>query len=173
MIFTTLRLLRRQNIVFALGGLGAALFAIGLRYFLNSSKAFFLPALINDSLIMIALFVSIIVNRPAVAFTSSLTRRWPLDWYWHERIRPAYIEVTYFWAAYYALKLVVLYTVYRQGNLYRLAIINFVSGWPALILLLIISYIYGQKRLQKLKGPSIQEFIQNIPPPWQGQKRGF
>jgi len=173
MVITALRLLRRQKIAFALGGLGAALFAIGLRYFLNSSKAFFLPALINDSLIMLALLVSIIVNRPAVAFTSALTRRWPLNWYWHERIRPAYTEVTYFWVVYYALKLLILYMVYRQGNLYRLAIINFISGWPALILLLIISYIYGQKRLQNLKGPSVQEFIQNIPSPWQSQKRGF
>lgn len=168
-----LRLLRRQKIAFALGGLGAALFAIGLRYFLNSSKAYFLPTLINDSLIMLALFVSIIVNRPAVAFTSALTRRWPLNWYWHERIKPAYAEVTYFWVVYYALKLIILYMIYRQGNLYRLAIINFISGWPALILLLIISYIYGQKRLRNLKGPSVQEFIQNIPPPWQSQKRGF
>jgi len=173
MVITALRLLRRQKIAFALGGLGAALFAIGLRYFLNSSKAFFLPTLINDSLIMLALLVSIIVNRPAVAFTSALTRRWPLNWYWHERIRPAYAEVTYFWVVYYALKLLILYMVYRQGNLYRLAIINFISGWPALILLLTISYIYGQKRLRKLKGPSVQEFIQNIPPPWQSQKRGF
>jgi len=172
-IITTLRLLRRQKIGFALGGLGAALFAIGLRYFLNSSKAFFLPTLINESLIMLALLVSIIVNRPAVAFTSALTRRWPLNWYWHERIRPAYTEVTYFWVAYYALKLIILFMIYRQGNLYRLAIISFISGWPSLILLLIISYIYGQKRLQKLHGPSVQEFIQNIPPPWQSQKRGF
>ena len=173
MIITALRLLRRQKIAFALGGLGAALFAIGLRYFLNSSKAFFLPTLINDSLIMLALLASVIVNRPAVAFTSALTRRWPLNWYWHERIRPAYTEVTYFWVVYYALKLFILYMVYRAGNLYRLAIINFISGWPSLILLLIISYIYGQKRLQNLKGPSVQEFVQKFPPPWQSQKRGF
>jgi len=172
-VITVLRLFRRQKIAFALGGLGAALFAIGLRYFLNSSKAFFLPTLINDGLIMLALLLSILVNRPAVAFTSAITRRWPLNWYWHERIKPAYTEVTFIWVAYYALKLLILYIVYRQGNLYRLAIINFFSGWPALILLLIISYIYGQKRLQKLKGPSVQEFIQNIPPPWQGQQRGF
>ena len=173
MVITALRLLRRQKIAFALGGLGVALFAIGLRYFLNSSKAFFLPTLINDSLIMLALLVSIIVNRPAVAFTSAFTRRWPLNWYWHEQIRPAYVEVTYIWVVYYALKILILYLVYRQGNLYRLAIISFISGWPALILLLIFSYIYGQNRLRKLKGPSVQEFIQNIPPPWQSQKRGF
>ena len=173
MAITALRLLRKQKIGFALGGLGTALFAIALRYFLNSSKVFFLPTLINEGLIMLALLVSIIVNRPAVAFTSAFTRRWPLNWYWHEQIRPAYTEVTYIWVVYYALKILLLYIIYQQGNLYRLAIINFIVGWPTLILLLIISYIYGQNRLQKLKGPSVQEFIQNIPPPWQSQKRGF
>ena len=115
-VITALRLLRKQKIAFALGGLGAALFAIGLRYFLNSSKAFFLPTLINDGLIMLALLLSIIVNRPAVAFTSAFARRWPLNWYWHERIKPAYTEVTFFWVVYYALKLINLIHSFSTGK---------------------------------------------------------
>jgi len=172
-IITALRLLHRQKIAFALGGLGAALLAIGLRYLLNSSQAYFLPTLINDSLIMLALLVSTIINRPAVAFTSAFTRRWPLDWYWHAQVRPAYSEVTAIWVVYYALKIAIEFVLFRQGNVYRLAIFNFIGGWPALILLLIVSYLYGQKRLRNLKGPSIQEFIQKIPPPWRSQQRGF
>ena len=172
-IITGLRLLRRQNIAFALGGLGAALLAIGLRYLLNSSQAYFLPTLINDSLIMLALLVSTIINRPAVAFTSAFTRRWPLDWYWHAQVRPAYSEVTAIWVVFYALKIAIEFVLFRQGNVYRLAIFNFIGGWPALILLLIVSYLYGQKRLRNLKGPSVQEFIQKIPPPWRSQQRGF
>jgi len=172
-IITGLRLLHRQKIAFALGGLGAALLAIGLRYLLNSSQAYFLPTLINDSLIMLALLVSTIINRPAVAFTSAFTRRWPLDWYWHAQVRPAYSEVTAIWVVYYALKIAIEFVLFRQGNVYRLAIFNFIGGWPALILLLIVSYLYGQKRLRNLKGPSIQEFIQKIPPPWRSQQRGF
>ena len=172
-IITGLRLLRRQKIAFALGGLGAALLAIGLRYLLNSSQAYFLPTLINDSLIMLALLVSTIINRPAVAFTSAFTRRWPLDWYWHAQVRPAYSEVTAIWVVYYALKIAIEFVLFRQGNVYRLAIFNFIGGWPALILLLIVSYVYGQKRLRNLKGPSVQEFIQKIPPPWRSQQRGF
>jgi len=172
-IITGLRLLRRQKIAFALGGLGAALLAIGLRYLLNSSQAYFLPTLINDSLIMLALLVSTIINRPAVAFTSAFTRRWPLDWYWHAQVRPAYSEVTAIWVVFYALKIAIEFVLFRQGNVYRLAIFNFIGGWPALILLLIVSYLYGQKRLRNLKGPSVQEFIQKIPPPWRSQQRGF
>lgn len=172
-IISLLRLLRKQKVIFALGGLGAALLAIGLRYFLNSSQAYFLPTIINDGLIMLTLLVSIVIKRPAVAFTSALTRRWPLEWYWHEKVRPAYSDVTIIWVAYYGLKLAIQYMLFRQGNVYRLAIFNFFGGWPALILLLIVSYLYGQNRLRKLKGPSVQEFLQKIPPPWQSQQRGF
>ena len=155
-----LRLLHKQKAIFALGGLGAALVAIGLRYFLNSSQAYFLPTVFNDGLIMLALLISTVIKRPAVAFTSALTRRWPLEWYWHEKVRPAYSDVTIIWVVYYGLKLVIQYMLFRQGNIYMLAIFNFFGGWPALILLLIVSYTYGQNRFRKLKGLSVQEFLQ-------------
>jgi len=50
---------------------------------------------------------------------------------------------------------------------------NLISGWPATILLLVISYIYGQNRLEALRGPSVEEFKKGTPPPWNGQQRGF
>jgi hypothetical protein len=43
----------------------------------------------------------------------------------------------------------------------------------ALIILLVVSYLYGLKRLAALQGPSIDEFKSKTPPPWQGQRRGF
>jgi hypothetical protein len=170
---TLLRLFRKQKPLYALGGLGAALLAIGLRYLLNSAQAFFLPTLINSALTIIILIVSIIIQRPAVAFTSAVTRRWPLGWYWHPRVRPAYTEVTAMWVVYSIIKLAVQLFLYRQGNVEGLAVFNLVSGWPTLILLLILSYLYGMKRLNNLKGPSVQEFINNSPAPWGGQQRGF
>ena len=172
-VITILRLLQRQKAVYALGGLGAALLAIGLRYLLNSAQAFLLPTIINGGLVTLALLVSIIIKRPAVAFTSALTRRWPLDWYWHPHVRPAYSEVTAIWVVYSALKLAVQVMLYLQGNVDGLALFNVFGGWPTFILLLIASYLYGLKRLRDLKGPSVQEFIQNLPPPWRSQQRGF
>ncbi|MDP2965839.1 MAG: DUF3159 domain-containing protein [Pelolinea sp.] len=172
-VITILRLLQRQKASYALGGLSAALLAIGLRYLLNSAQAFFLPAIINGGLTTLVLLISILVKRPAVAFTSALTRRWSLGWYWHPRVRPAYSEVTAIWVVYFALKLAVQVLLYRQGNVDGLALLNLIGGWPALILLLIISYLFGLKHLHDLKRPSVQEFLQNLPSPWRGQQRGF
>ena len=167
------RLLRKQKFVYALGGISAAGLAIGLRYLLNSTSAYFLPNLINGGLTTIVLLVSILVKRPAVAFTSALTRRWPLEWYWHPKVRPAYTEVTAIWVVFSGVKLAIQWLLYRRDLFIQSAYFNFFSGWPALILLLIISYLYGLKRLANLQGPSVEEFKENKQPPWKGQRRGF
>jgi hypothetical protein len=46
-------------------------------------------------------------------------------------------------------------------------------GWPATILLLAVSYLYGTWRLRNLEGPSVEEFREETEPPWEGQQRGF
>ena len=163
------RLLRKQKFVYALGGISAAGLAIGMRYLLNSTSAFFLPNLINGGLTTLVLLISILVKRPAVAFTSALTRRWPLEWYWHPKVRPAYAEVTAIWVVFSGIKLAIQWFLYRRDLFIQSAYFNFFSGWPALILL-IISYLHGLKRLTNLRsiGGRIQE---NKPPPWEGQRR--
>jgi hypothetical protein len=173
LLFTLLRLIKRQSIRYALGGVGATLLAGGLAFALGRAEAYFLPSLVNGALMLILLLGSLIVKRPAVAFTSYLTRRWPLAWYWHPRVRPAYSQVTAIWAIYSLIKLLVQWVLFRRGLADSLALFNIVSGWPALIILLVVSYIYGLYRLKKLQGPSVEEFKQNAPPPWQGQQRGF
>jgi len=170
---TLARALRGQKLWYALGGIGAALLAIGLRLLLNTSEAFFLPTIVNGGLTTTVLLVSILFKRPAVAFTSHITRRWPLEWYWHPRVRPAYAEVTALWSGFFGVKLLAQIILYNRGDVDGLALFNLASGWPAMILLLVFSYVYGIKRLRALAGPSVEEFNQNAPPPWQGQTRGF
>jgi len=167
------RLIRRQPIRNALGGLIAALLAGALTRLLDYAGAFYLPALVNGGVTVIILLLSIVVKRPAVAFTSYLARRWPLEWYWHPCVRPAYSEVTAIWVVFYAFKLAVQYYLYRMNDLSALAIINVAGGWPAMLILLVTSYLYGLKRLADLQGPSVEEFKSKTPPPWQGQRRGF
>lgn len=173
LMFVLLRLVRHEQLKFALLGAGAIALAAGLALLLKRAQAFFLPSLVNGALTVLVLLLSLIFRRPAVAFTSYLTRRWPLGWYWHERVRPAYSEVTAIWAVYSAVKLAFQYYFYQQGQANALAVFNLVSGWPALIVLLVVSYLYGLKRLKQLGGPSVEEFKNNTPPPWQGQQRGF
>jgi hypothetical protein len=172
-IFFLYRLVTRDNLYYALGGLGAGLVAAAFSFISDSAVGFFIPGLISSGLTVLFLMGSIVVKRPLAAVSSHLTRSWPLSWYWHPRVRPAYSEVTLFWAIGFGARLGLEYWLFRQGAADSLGLIRTVLGWPYTILLLIISYLYGLWRLGKLEGPSVEEFQAGTGEPWDGQKRGF
>lgn len=172
--FVLLRIFKRQALGGALTGLGLALLAAWLASSSGRAQDAYLPDLANALLTTAALALSILIRRPAVAFTSALTRGWPLAWYWHPRVRPAYAWVTALWAAFFGIKTAVQYALFQRGDMFiQLSYFNFFSGWPALVVLLAASYLLGQNLLHRLGGPSVEEFRTGAPPPWQGQARGF
>lgn len=172
-LIAILRLRRGQSLVYALGGMGSVGLAIALAYLLGSSEGYFLPGIVNGGLTVALTLVSLIIRKPIVAWTSYLARRWPLDWYWHERVRPAYAEVTLAWLAFFAVRLFWQVTLFQGRDADQLAFVNALTGWPATIALLVLSYLYGTWRLAKLGGPSVEEFRNGAPAPWSGQRRGF
>ena len=172
-LFFLYRLISRDNLYYALGGLGAGALAALFSYISDSAVGFFVPGLITSGLTVFLLLISTAVKRPLAALTSHLTRSWPLPWYWHPRIRPAYSEVTLFWGLGFGARLALEYWLFLQGAAESLGLIRTILGWPYTILLLIISYIYGLWRLSKLGGPSVAEFQSGVDEPWEGQKRGF
>jgi len=172
-IIAAIRILRKQPLTYALAGIGSVAIAIGLVWVLGKSEGFFLPGLISGSMTLLLTIVSLVIRRPMVAWTSYIARRWTLDWYWHPQVRPAYSETTFAWAVFFAARLLLQYSVFQSENVTSLAVTNFITGWPATILLLIFTYLYGTWRLAKLQGPSVEEFRAGVPAPWQGQRRGF
>ena len=172
-IIAAARIIRKQPLLYALAGVGSVGIAIGIAWFLGKSEGFFLPGLISGSMTLLLTVVSLVIRRPMVAWTSYIARRWPLDWYWHDKVRPAYSEVTFVWAIFFAARLFLQFSLFQNENVNSLAMTNFITGWPATILLLVFSYLYGTWRLAKLSGPSVEEFRSNAPAPWQSQRRGF
>jgi hypothetical protein len=167
------RIVRRQPLTYALAGVGSVAFAIGIVWLLGKSEGFFLPGLLSGSMTLLLTILSLVVRRPLVAWTSYIARRWPLDWYWHPQVRPAYSETTFVWAVFFAARLFLQYSVFQSEDVTLLAVTNFITGWPFTILLLVFTYLYGTWRLAQLQGPSVEEFKNNTPAPWQGQRRGF
>jgi len=172
-LFFLYRLIIKDNIYYALGGLGAVLLAAAFAWVSDSAVGFFLPGLISSGLTVLLLLISVLVRRPLAALTSHLTRSWPLVWYWHPAVRPAYGEVTLFWAVGFGARLGLEYWLFQQGAVGSLGLVRTLLGWPYTIILLIVSYLYGIWRLGKLGGPSVEEFKSGEEAPWEGQKRGF
>jgi hypothetical protein len=167
------RLLRKQPWFYALGGLLGVGLAAGLAYLTQNAVNYFLPAIAGSVLFLVIALVSLVVGKPLAAWASHLTRGWPLDWFWREDIKPAYREVTWIWAAFFALRLALQLVLFQSGETAALAWANVLLGWPVTILILLISYLYGIWRLKKLGGPGVDEFETGKEPPWDGQTRGF
>jgi uncharacterized membrane protein len=173
LFLTVLRLFRKQSWVYALSGLGVTSFAAGLAWFTQNATSFFLPALLTSATLLIAALISIWTGKPLAAWSSHLTRAWPVEWYWQPNICPAYREVTWMWVAFIAARLAAQFLLYLQGNASLLGWANVLLDWPVTIIVLILSYIYGTWRLAKLRGPSVEEYLVHQPSPWKGQKKGF
>jgi hypothetical protein len=172
-VIAALRLARKQPLSYALAGVGSVALAIAVVWALGRSQGFFLPGLVSGSATLLLCAASLVVRRPMVAWTSFIARRWPLDWYWHPLVRPAYSETTLAWAIIFAARLSLQYSIYLSEDVGLLALTNFITGWPFTILLLVLTYLYGTWRLVQLQGPSVEEFNNGTPPPWQSQRRGF
>lgn len=171
--FILLRALRGQPLGYAVTGAGGVVLALLLAYLSGRSENYFLPGLITGGLTVLLSAASLLARRPLVAWTSHLARGWPLAWYRHPRVLPAYAEVTAAWTLFFAARWWVQLHLYRTGDVAGLTWVNVLTGWPTLTFLLVASYLYGQWRLQRLGGPSIAEFEARKSPPWEGQQRGF
>jgi hypothetical protein len=167
------RVLKGQQIRYALGGVAGVIASMIIARLVGGAEGYFLPGIITGSLTTLLCFISVFARRPLVAFTSYLARRWPLEWYWHSQVRPAYSEVTLVWGLFFAIRTLLQFYLYQQGEAAALGLAQLLLGWPALVLLLIASYLYGLWRLGNLNGPSVEELNSGAPPPWEGQKRGF
>jgi len=172
-VFGFYRLVKGQALTYALAGVGLVLLSVLVARISGRSEGFFLPELVTGALTVVLCLFSVVVKRPLVAWTSYLTRRWPLDWYWHPRVRPAYSEVTLAWGMFFGLRLAIQIQLFQRGAGQALGWTQLLTGWPATLILLVASYLYGLWRLENKGGPSVEEFKAGSPPPWEGQKRGF
>ena len=170
---TVLRFARKESWGYAVSGLLLVLISALFAWFSRNASNFFLPDLMLSGFLLQAAILSNVLSKPLAAWSSHLTRAWPRAWYWHKQIRPAYSEVTWLWALLIALRLTIQWRLYQTAGTLALGWISALLGWPVTLTVLIISYLYGIWRLQRLGGPSVEEFTNNQPPPWQGQRRGF
>lgn len=162
-----------QSINNALGGIAGTILAAAMVGWLGQEEGFFIPDVVSDGLVGGACLLSVVFRRPLAAWASYATRGWSRAWYWLPSVRPAYQEVTLLWAVYFILRFVVQWRLFQAQAGSTLGVVNLVSGTPGLLVVLIISYVYGSWRLIRLGGPSVEEFERGAEPPWQSQRRGF
>lgn len=173
LLFCIIRLLSKQPFYYATGGLLGGLIASGFAYFAGNASNYFIPKIISSAFVFLLSFTSLLMGKPLAAWASHLTRGWDLKWYWRKDVKPAYREVTWIWTIFFLIRLVLQISLFLSGNIIGLIWLNTLLGFPVSIIGLVPSYIYGSWRLHKLKGPSVEEYLEGIEAPWKGQTRGF
>lgn len=173
LIVLILRIARHQKVRFLLAGVGLAAFLVALNLINQNEQAVFLPGIITGGVTVLICLVSVVLGKPIAAWSSYLTRRWPLEWYWHAQIKPAYRDVSLFWAVAFGLRLAIETFLFQNNQLTQAGFLKLAIGWPYTLIVLILSYLFGRWRLTTLQGPSVEEFQNDAKPPWVGQQRGF
>ena len=171
--FLLIRLITKSPLRYSLAGIGSTLLVAGFTALSGSGTGFVIPGLISGGMTVLICLLSLLFRRPIAAFASHITRRWPLEWYWHDQIRPAYAEVTLIWALSFGVRLIAEYWLAITAPEGLVGFGKIILGWPYTIIILAVSYFYGIWRLGSLSGPSVDEFINRSEPPWKGQSRGF
>ena len=167
------RAARGKALRFALSGLFGTGLAIFLAVRSGEARDYFLPGLISGTATTALALASVLARKPLTAYTSWLTRGWPLEWYWHPQVRPAYSFTTWIWVLFFGVRTAVQSWLFASDQTTALGVVRVITGWPGLLGLLIGTYLVGRARLGSLGGPSVEEFATGTPPPWTGQQRGF
>lgn len=173
LIIALFRILKKESILYALGGIGGVALASGFALISDNAANYFLPKIFGSAGLFILLAISIFIGKPAAAILSHLSRGWNFDWFLREDIKPAYQEVTIAWTILVFIRMILQIILYKRGNLTELGWASILLGFPATLMVLVLTLVYGVWRLKKLKGPGIDEFEQGKNPPWEGQKKGF
>lgn len=167
------RLYKKEKLTYALFGVLGVLFLSSLAFLTNNAANYYLGGLISSFSLATLSLGSLLFNRPVVAIMSHLARGWPMEWFLRKDILPAYREVTLIWGLLFSLRGALQLTLYLRGSVTALAFTNAILGFPFTSTILLSSYIYGLFRLNRLKGPSVDEYLNQEAPPYKGQRKGF
>jgi predicted RecA/RadA family phage recombinase len=167
------RMSKGQKGTYAVGGIIAVAFASLIALRTGRAEGFFLPGIVGAGVGAFGAVISVAVKRPMTAWTSYSMRRWPLDWYWRDDVRPAYTRVTWIWIGYLVVRFVGQLWLFTTERPEWLAAFKLATSFPTIIPLLFLSHRIGTTHRAALGGPSVEEFETDAPPPWQGQQEGF
>lgn len=167
------RVARGQQVIYALGGIAAIAFTALLALRSGRAESYFLPGIISAGAAAVGTLASIAARRPLAAWTSWFTRRWPIEWYWRPDVRPAYTAVSWIWAGFFAMRAAVQWILYSNGEPELLAVAKVLTSWPTILPLLVVSYVYGNRKLHRLGGPNVEEYAAGSSGPFEGNQRGF
>lgn len=164
---------RRRTLSYAFGGVATVMVAVFFAVRSGDAEDYFIPGIVAAFFWAAAGTASIVAGRPFIVFASSFYRRWPIEWYWRDDVRPAYSVVSWWWVFYNLGRGAGQLLLYNDERLELLLTFKLVTGWPVSVPLMFAGYVYGNRKLHRLGGPSVAEFEAGAEAPFTGGQHGF
>ena len=149
------RLIKRQDITYALGGVVGTGIAVFIALRTGTTEGFFWPKVLTNGLIGSGLLASVLFKRPAIGFMMEQILKAPAAWWQHDRVRPAFSEWTLVWTGTAFLKSIVYLLLILAGNSGALLGVSVAFGYPLSAFLGFGGYVYIRERLKRMDAPAM------------------
>jgi hypothetical protein len=140
-IFTLVRLVSRQPVTAALGGLVATAIAAGIALWTGRAQDNFLWGFVIDLAFGAALLISVLVRRPLIGLAVS----WLMDdasgWREDPRKRRTFFWLTLLWTGLFAARLIVEVPLYLAGAVTALGTAKLLMGLPLFAPLVAVTWL--------------------------------
>lgn len=155
-VATAARLIQRQNVGSALGGLIGV--AIGAVWAMRSGSGsdFYLPGIVINAVSFAILVVSILARRPLVALIAGIFDARVADWAADRDARRTYTRATWLLAALYGTKTAAQLILWSLGAVAALGVVKLVMGLPLFALVVWVIWLMHRALLHRrgeISGP--------------------
>lgn len=141
LVFAALRILRRQTLTQAVGGLAGIAISAVLALLTGDARDFYLPGFWTNGVYAAALFVSVLVRWPLIGLAVGFLMGDGVAWRFDPSKRRVMTILTLIWTGLFVLRLGVQLPLYYAGNVEWLGATKLLMGIPLYAPLLIVSWL--------------------------------
>ncbi|MAP63863.1 MAG: hypothetical protein CMH34_08995 [Microbacterium sp.] len=139
--FTLVRLITRQPVTAAVGGLVAAVVAAGFALLTGDASNNFVPGFITNAVYGTALLVSALTGWSLIGLAAGFLMGEGTAWRSDRRKRRVYFWLALAWAALFAARLIVQLPLYFAGDVTALGTLKLVMGLPLFAPMLAVTWL--------------------------------
>jgi hypothetical protein len=140
-----MRLVRREALRQALGGLAGLAIAVAFALGSGEARGFFLPGIYVDAAYALVLAGSVVAGRPLIGVLWGLVFRSNGAWRTDPRLSRRFAVATLGWSLVYATRSVAQTAFYIDDSPGFLAVTKLVLGWPLTVLAVVLTLAYVRR----------------------------
>ncbi|HYY09424.1 MAG TPA: DUF3159 domain-containing protein [Kineosporiaceae bacterium] len=129
-LFTVWRLVAREPVTQALGGMFGIALGAGIALFTGRAQDFFVPGIVKNLAFGALYAVSSLVRYPLIGLLLGFTLGEDLNWRRVPRRMRVYQQATWVWVAVFAVRALVQGRLYSEGDATSLGFVNLLLGLP-------------------------------------------